>query len=207
MLQQPLALRPDKQVELRKALAALMQGITALDYCRPNELGGFLNGTGFEDALEFLLTPGRITLTSHTGLLRRIYLEKQIPRGGPVDSPTGYSTGHWEKDGTLVIETQWLSATNRFPVAVTGAPSIGTGARLVERVRLLEPDTLEIQYTLIASELAEAPLANTAVYHRSREHIGQFDDFCPLDDRLVDRATGATQFDTRPPPDLPPPPR
>jgi hypothetical protein len=206
LLQKPPVLRPVKQDELLRSLAALLRGEIALDYCRPNEVGGFLNGTGFEDALEFLSTAGRLTLAGHTGLLRRIYLDGQMPRGGPVDSPSGFSTGRWNPDGTLVIETRFLSPTNRYPVPIAGAPRLGDGARLVERVRLVDSDTLEIRYTLHAPELADMPLVNTAVYRRDHGHVGQFVDFCPLDDRLLDRASGSTTFDTHPPPDLPPPP-
>jgi hypothetical protein len=204
MLAKPPALKPGRLDELLRALGSLIKGEVVLDYCRPNEVGGFLNGTGFEDTLEFLFTRDRITLTSEIGLLRRVYMAGQTPQDGPVESPTGFSTGTWDGD-TLVIETRFLSPTNRYPVPVAGAPPIGKNARVVERVRLLDAGTLEIRYTLFAPELADSPLENTAIYERIRNRVGQFADFCPLDDRLVDISKGVTQFDTRPPPDLPPP--
>jgi hypothetical protein len=201
----PPPLHADKLAAMLATLReTLVNGTRVIDYCRVNERSGFLNGVGFEDRIEFLFTPGRITMTSDSGLLRRIYLDLPPLAAEPPPSSPGFSTGRWEGD-TLVVETRHLTPTNRFPVPIPGMPAIGEGASFTEHIRLRNADTLEIRYRLTAPELLREPFEHVTLYVRKPGYLGIHLDNCPLDDRLVDAATGRTRFDLTPPADLPPP--
>jgi hypothetical protein len=204
LLVSPPPMHADKLAAMRATLREnLVNGTRIIEHCRPNELSGFLNGVGFEDRIELLFTPGRVTLTSDGGLLRRIYLDLPPPAEEPPDSPSGFSTGHWDGD-TLVVTTRDLTPTNRFPIPMPGLPAIGAGASFTEHIRLRDANTLEIRYRLTAPQLLREPFEHTALYRRDRDYLGIQVDNCPLDDRLTDPVTGGTRFDLTPPADLAP---
>jgi hypothetical protein len=206
LIARPPPLRAGHADALRTTLIGLIhEGRRHIEYCGPHRYVGFLNGEGFEDVIELLFTPGRVTLTNEVGLLRRIALDGRAARAPQIETPTGTSAGRWEGE-VLVVETQGLMATARFPLPVEGLPHLGAGARVTERIALVEPDVLEIRATLTAPELLREPFEITTRYLRARDHVPLERNECLPDDRLIDRQSGGTRFDLTPPPDLPPPP-
>ncbi|HSG64828.1 MAG TPA: hypothetical protein VLD39_07500, partial [Gammaproteobacteria bacterium] len=75
---------------------------------------------------------------------RIVHLEERPPLGDAIRLWNGDSRGHWESD-TLVIETThqnarpWLDQRGRF---------FTEDARVVERLTLIEPDTIHYQATI-----------------------------------------------------------
>jgi hypothetical protein len=199
----PPAVKPELLPQLRAAMENLRQQ-GGVDYCRPFRVVGFQNGRGFGDALEFLFTPGRITLLNEYGMIRYIHLDRlPVPEAElPESTDSGTSVGHWE-NGTLVIETTRLNPAAKFPLPIPGAPVIGHNARLVERIHLQGTDTLVIESSMTAPELFTAPFEITTRYRRDRKHVPLEYHECAEEDRLTEPGSGQLRFDLTPPPDLP----
>jgi hypothetical protein len=174
-----------------------------LRYCRPTQFTG--SSGGFIGAVEFLFTPGRVTLTEEGGLVRRIYTDG-TPLPKDVDpTNTGTSVGHWEGQ-TLVVETTGIKPTAPYPERFQGSMPIGNGVRITERIALRDKDTLQWEVVTEAPEVLTAPDRRTSVYHRSAKKLANEISLCAEYDRSIDPATGKQRFDLTPPADLPPPP-
>ena len=174
-------------------------------FCRPQQFTGFSGG--FTEAVEFLFTPGRVTLTNEAGLIRRIYTDgRSLPTEHEV-SNTGTSVGHWEGQ-TLVVETIDINPGALYPLYTThGAMPIGKNVRITERITLIAPDKLRFEIVTIAPDLLVATDKRTRVYTRdaNKKSAREFN-VCVDHDRQVDPVTGKQRFDLTPPADLPPPP-
>jgi len=168
-------------------------------YCSPPRFLGE-NG-GSSDEMEFLFTPGRVTLLDEGGLVRRIYLSDRSLPGDLDESNSGTSVGHWE-GRTLVVETGGLDSQAKY----LGPFSLGHNVRVIERMTLKSPDELEIASRMTAPDLFAAPYEEKYVYRRDRGRTFHEALDCVDTDRSVDPNTGRQRFDLTPPKDLPPPP-
>ncbi|HEY4212395.1 MAG TPA: hypothetical protein VGM84_13030 [Steroidobacteraceae bacterium] len=194
-------LKPQLMESFYKTLASDVGGFRDL-YCRPNEFTGYSGG--FVESIEFLFTPARVTLTSESGLIRRIYTDgRSLPKD--VDfTTTGTSVGHWEGQ-TLVVETVGIDPKALYPQLTPAAIAIGRNAQVTERIFLSNPETLH-EVTTVAPDILAAPDKRTRVYSRVHRSAALQISFCANHDRAVDPRTGKQRFDMTPPPDLPPPP-
>jgi hypothetical protein len=157
-----------------------------------------------EAALEFLTTPGRITITDELGQLRRIYMDRKL--SAELDETyAGTSVGHWEGQ-TLVIETAGMNRHNQFLVLAGGIP-IGAGAHSVERLSLIAPDLLQVESVVTAPDALTEPYKVVTRLRRDRDHTPHEFSYCNDSDRYLDPSSGAIFFDLTPPGDLPPPPK
>ena len=168
------------------------------NFCRPFVFSGF-NG-GFEDNVEFLFTPGRVTIASELGLFRRVYLYRSPPTD-VGETSMGTSVGHWD-GSTLVVETTGLDHNGDLMNGV----KVGRNARVVERISLQANDRLEIIRHLIAPDVLIAPSETKFVFRRDRNHVFHEASHCAEDDRSIDPETGRQRLDLTPPADLPAPP-
>jgi hypothetical protein len=91
------------------------------------------------------------------GYVRRIYLRDQPPAGALDVSRSGTSIGRWE-DATLVVETTGLDPKAQ----VVPGSVLGRNASVVERIALVDADTLEIEATLTAPDVLESPTLTSA---------------------------------------------
>jgi hypothetical protein len=171
-------------------------------WCKPAQFAGFSGG--FVDSIEFLFTPGRITLTTEGGLVRRIYTDGRSLPQDIEDSHTGTSVGHWEGT-TLVVETAGIDPKNKF-APLAGAPAIGKNVRVTERISLKDENTLEFDITVVAPDLFTRPDRRKRIYTRTPKQAAREISFCVDYDRSIDPSTGQQRFDLTPPADLPPPP-
>jgi hypothetical protein len=196
---------PLKDGILDQRLAARTQDFEGdpLRYCRPPQFTGYSGG--FVDAVEFLFTPGRVTLTNESGLVRRIYTDGR-PLPTDVDpSNTGTSIGHWEGQ-TLVVETIGINPAAAYPAPQQGAIPIGTNVRITERISLEARDTLRFDIVTVAPDVLREPDRRTRIYSRVVKAMANEITFCAEYDRSIDPVTGKQRFDLTPPADLPPPP-
>jgi hypothetical protein len=121
------------------------------------------------NALEFLFTPGRVTILGESdgNRLRRIYTDG---RGHPEESePTfhGHSIGHWEGD-TLVVETVDVKPQSMFAVSeAAGVPNNG-GMKIIERIHLAAPDILHFDMEIEAPKVLTKPWKTTRIWFRQR---------------------------------------
>jgi len=121
------------------------------------------------NALEFLFTPGRVTLLGESdgGRLRRIYTDGRAHSPDPDPSFHGESIGHWEGD-TLVVDTIGvLPETFIATGEALGAPNDGD-MRVVERLHLVGPNTMHDDLEITAPHVLAAPWRTTRIYYRQR---------------------------------------
>lgn len=205
------SLQPAPLAEFRELIRRYARGEINLRelYCAPYLFGGFSEGA--EGGIEFLFTPGRVTLVWEGGLVRRIYLDDSgAAQEDPAASNAGISVGHWE-GSTLVVQTRLNPNAGPF-LGYLNTPGfrVGDGARLTERIFLKDPgkdpDALQMDLTLDAPALLSQPAKLTVLYRRDRHYRMSEYTRCPPRDRSVDDATGRLKHDLAPPADLPPPP-
>lgn len=121
------------------------------------------------NALEVLMTPGRVTMLGEAdgNRLRRIYTDG---RGHPEDPDLtfhGHSIGKWEGD-TLVVDTvailpqAWIAVSE-----AVGVPNDGD-MHIVERIRLSAPDILSFEMEITAPKVMTKPWKTTRTYFRQR---------------------------------------
>ena len=116
--------------------------------------------------IEFLFTPGRVTILIETySMVRRIYTD-----GSPLPtefdpSYQGTSVGRWEGD-TLVVESGGILPETSVLNGINGH---GENLHITERMHLADPDTLEIVTTREDPTLFTEPYTTTARYARHRD--------------------------------------
>jgi hypothetical protein len=191
---QPLPLKPAALAAARAA----GPDADPLRYCRPWQFTGS-NG-GFTEAVEFLFTPGRVTVTNERGLLRRIYTDGREMPAAIDPTNTGVSIGRWEGQ-TLVVETRGIN-----PRALYGGVPIGKTVRITERIFLKDPGTLQIDVVTSAPDVLTQPDRRTRLYSRVAKTMANEITFCTEYDRSIEPGSGKQRFDLTPPADLPPPP-
>jgi hypothetical protein len=174
-------------------------------FCRPPQFTGYSGG--FTEAVEFLFTPGRVTLTNEAGMIRRIYTDGRSLPTEHEPSNMGTSVGRWEGQ-TLIVETVDINPGALYPLHTThGAMPIGKNAKITERISLQDPNTLQFDIEIVAPDLFLAPDRRKRNYTRvpNKTAAREFN-LCVDNDRSIDPTTGHQRFDLTPPPDLPPPP-
>jgi hypothetical protein len=122
------------------------------------------------NAVEFLVTPGRVTVLGEFdgNRLRRIWTDG---RGHPADpDPTfsGHSIGHWDK-GVLVINTVGILPQVFIPMSQgVGLPNNGD-MHVEERIELTGSDTLRWDITINAPKVLNVPWKASRTFTRHRE--------------------------------------
>jgi hypothetical protein len=115
---------------------------------------------------EILVQDGRVTIIhEYMTQVRRIWTDG---RGHPQDlepSFNGHSIGRWEGD-TLVVETVGLRDDTR--IEASGIPH-SAQLKVQERIRLIGPDTLENEVTMIDPLAFTMPWVTTLKYTRHRD--------------------------------------
>ena len=201
LLDQPPPFKPEALEAFRRARDD--DSPDPLRYCRPWQFTGS-SGT-FTEALEFLFTPGRVTLTNERGLIRRIYTDGRAMPADLDPTNTGTSIGHWEGQ-TLVVETTGIDPRALYPGSLQGAIEIGENVTITERIFLKDADTLQFDISTVAPDLFTAPDHRTRLYTRLAKATADEISFCSEYDRSIEPGSGRHRFDMTPPPDLPPPP-
>jgi hypothetical protein len=173
-------------------------------YCRPLQFTG--SSGGFTEAVEFLFTPGRVTITNEMGLIRRIYTDGRPLPSDPEPTNTGTSIGRWDGQA-LIVETVGINPAALYPNTQQGAVPIGADARVSERIYLTDANTLQFDIITVAPHVLTEPDQRTRVYTRLAKTTPNEITFCADYDRSIDPESGKQRFDMTPPADLPPPPR
>jgi len=116
--------------------------------------------------IEFLFTPGRVTILIETDhLIRRIYTDGRSLPEDPDPTYQGSSVGHWEGD-TLVVET---SAIVDSTSPMQGINGHSDKFHVTERIRLVQPDMLAITTTRVDPAVFVEPYTTTSYYRRHRD--------------------------------------
>ncbi|HEV7714097.1 MAG TPA: hypothetical protein VGO53_00770 [Steroidobacteraceae bacterium] len=116
--------------------------------------------------IEFLFTPGRVTVLIETySLVRRVYTDGSSMPAELDPSYQGTSVGKWEGD-TLVVETAGILPETS---PLNGINGHSDKLQITERMRLTEPDVLEIMTTRNDPAVFTEPYTTTARYQRHRD--------------------------------------
>jgi hypothetical protein len=121
------------------------------------------------NAVEFLFTPGRVTLLGESdgNRLRRIYTDGRQHPADPDPTFHGHSIGHWEKD-TLVIDTVGILPEAYLAVSESvGVPNNGD-VHVIERIHLEKPDVLRDDLVIMAPHVLSKPWTTSRLWFRQR---------------------------------------
>lgn len=153
-----------------KAQWAALQAIRKVGGDTPSRakhclLQGFPGGrTGPEEyTVEWLITPGQVTMTQVQGYVRRIYTDGRKHHKGPL-TMQGDAIGHWE-GGTLVADTIGLDPGNEMFYGFSG----GANMHVVERVYLKGADKLVIDNVVDAPAIFTEPYPYGIAFDRHRD--------------------------------------
>src|ERR1700692_3647841 len=138
-----------------------------IDHCFPTGMPSWMLIT--PKAFEIPFTPGRVPILGEGdgNRLRRIYTDGRPHPADPDPSFHGHSIGHW-KNGTLVIDTIALLPQAYLAVnEAVGVPNNGD-MHIVERLHLLNPDTLADDLEITANKILSKPWRTTRKYYRQR---------------------------------------
>ena len=129
--------------------------------CLPPGMPGIM---GQPYPMEFLLTPGKVTIVIEAYTqVRHIYTDGRPLPEDPDPKFFGTSIGRWEGD-TLVAETVGF---NQYVQHARGVPH-GDKMKIVERFQLTDPDTMSIETTISDPDALTTPYTTTATLRRHR---------------------------------------
>jgi hypothetical protein len=130
--------------------------------CLPPGMPGIM---GQPYPMEFLLTPGKVTIVIEAYTqVRHIYTDGRPLPDEPDPKFFGTSIGHWEGD-TLVAET--IGFNDHVQLA-RGVPH-SEKMKIVERFRLTDPDTMSVETTITDPVVLAAPYTTTSTLRRHRD--------------------------------------
>jgi hypothetical protein len=132
--------------------------------CLPN---GMPNVMRYPFAIEFLFTPGRVTmLLEQDSMIRRIYTDGRTHSVDPDPSYAGESIGRWEGE-TLVVTTTAISASTELMASIRTSGQ----ATVTERIFLRDRDHLQIDSVVVDPVALREPWRRTHVYDRREPHF------------------------------------
>ena len=158
---------PDAAKQIAEQQAADKAGKPRNIYidCLPEGMPSFVIMT--VAALEFLFTPGRVTILGEFdgNRLRRIYTDGRPHPADPDLTFNGHSIGHWEGD-TLVVDTMGLLPQNYLPVGQAAAVPNNGDMHIEERIHLIGPDRLRFELVVHAPHMLAEPWRVTRTFLR-----------------------------------------
>jgi len=135
--------------------------------CLPESMPSWMLIT--HNALEFLFTPGRVTILGESdgNRLRRIYTDGRQHPDDPDPTFHGHSVGHWEGD-TLVVDTVGILPETYIAVSeAVGVPNNGD-LHVIEHMHLEKPDVLRDDLEVIAPHVLVRPWKTSRFLVRQR---------------------------------------
>jgi hypothetical protein len=163
----PWTPKSQKQIKHMYAEEAAGRPFPIIDHCFPTGMPSWMLIT--HNAFEILFTPGRVTILGEGdgNRLRRIYTDGRAHPDDPDPSFHGHSIGPGEKD-VLVVDTIGVLAQAYLAVnEAVGVPNNGD-MHVVERLHLLNADTLADDLEITANRILSKPWSTTRKYYRQR---------------------------------------
>lgn len=161
----PLPMKPPFDIKLAevRAISDIDGEITTTtSKCLPNGMPMIMTST--QGLLEFLLTPGRLTIVSEDGELRRVWIDGRKQDADPDISFEGHSVGHWE-NGALYVDTAGMDPHNQVFYGFVG----GGHMHVKEKMRLTNSDTLTVDTTIEDPTTFTRPLSYPTNYYRVKD--------------------------------------
>jgi hypothetical protein len=130
--------------------------------CLPPGMPGIM---GQPYPMEFLLTPGKITIVIEAYTqVRHIYTDGRPLPADPDPKFFGTSVGKWEGD-TLVVDTVGFSPVTQLAANTPHSDRM----RITERFRLTAPDVMTMETTVTDPEALTAPWTSSRTLIRHRD--------------------------------------
>lgn len=150
---------------------------------------------------EFLFAPGEVTIIGEAfRMIRTIYTDGRPLPKDPEPTFWGTSVGHWEGQ-TLVAETVgFLPQTDIVPGSGIERRFPHSGEmKIIEHFRLLDPDTMSIETTIVDPVVLAQPYTSSQILKRHRSW--KIDEYiCEQNNRNSVTDNGKAEVDTIPPP-------
>jgi hypothetical protein len=121
------------------------------------------------NAMEILLTPGRVTMLGEGdgNRMRRIYTDGREHPEDPDLTMHGHSVGRWE-DGTLLVDTIGILPQSYVALSeAVGVPSNGD-MHIEERISLAAADRLKVELTITAPNIFTEAWQTERFFNRRR---------------------------------------
>jgi hypothetical protein len=162
--------KPDIQQQIQHMVAEEKAGrpFLVLSYCMPHGMPSWMLIT--HNALEVLVTPGRVTMLGEGdgNRMRRIYTDGRAHPADPDLTFHGHSIGHWEGE-TLVIDTVAIAPQAYIAISeAAGIPNNGD-MHIVERLYLAKPDVLNDNLEITAPNVLTTTWKTIRIFRRYPE--------------------------------------
>ena len=156
--------------------------------CEPLGMPGMMT---MPYSLEFLVTPGKITVQQEALMqLRRIFMDGRALPVDPEPTYFGYSVGRWDGD-VLIVETVGTRPGQRLSrQGITNGPHL----KITERIYLDgdDPDVLHLDFTYEDPDALAEPWVQTHTFRRDNEwELLEY--VCAENDRHPVNEQGATE--------------
>lgn len=156
--------------------------------CEPLGMPGMMT---MPYSLEFLITPGKITIQQEALMqLRRVFMDGRDLPVNPDPTYFGYSVGRWDGD-VLVIETVGTRPGQRLGIqGITNGPNL----RITERIYLDEnnADVLHLDFVYEDPDALAEPWIQTHTFRRDEEWE-MLEYVCAENDRHPVNEAGASE--------------
>jgi hypothetical protein len=120
--------------------------------------------------IEFLYQPGKVVMLTEAYMqFRHIFTDGRAHPADPDPAFYGHSTGKWEDD-TLVIDSVGFNASTLLAAGVPHSDQL----RIVERVRRVDPDWMEIETTLHDPVVFEEPYTSVSSYRHLDDSLREY---------------------------------
>jgi len=120
--------------------------------------------------IEFLFTPGKIAVLIEAYMqFRHIYTDGRPHPDDPDPTYMGHSIGHWEGD-TLVVDSVGFNDS----IKIAGRYPHSDKLHIVERIRRVDKDWMEIQTTFIDPEVLAEPYTTTSSFRHLDDEIREY---------------------------------
>jgi len=165
-----MKLQPEYQKKLDAYRAAQkdgenLQGEAA--NCVPPGLPGIMSQPY---PIEFLYSPGKVVMLIEAYMqFRHIFTDGRKHPEDPDSTYMGHSIGHWEGD-TLVVDSVGFTDSTQLAGGVPHSDKL----RIVERIRKVSPEWMEIQTTLIDPVVLAEPFTSTASFRHLDDEIREY---------------------------------
>jgi hypothetical protein len=150
---------------------------------------------------EFLFSPGEVTIIGEAfRMIRDIYTDGRPLPKDPTPSFWGTSVGHWDGQTLVAESVGFLPQTDIIPGSGIERRFPHSGKmKIIERFRLLDPDTMRIETTIIDPVILTHPYTTTQIL--KRHPTWTIDEYiCEQNNRNALTSSGKAEVDTIPPP-------
>jgi hypothetical protein len=185
-------LTPEYALRYRQKLTAVAHGFEwdQLSDCLPSGFPRFLLNPFYR---EFIATPNQTWLSQETqGEFRRIYTDGRghVAEDDSLPLWEGDSIGFWDGD-TLVVHTIRVRAEE----LQRNMPSVSQDASVIERIRMVDPNTIENVATLYDPKVLKTPWTGVHRYVRVTSPVARLDMWsCAENNNVVPTPEGASTF-------------